>query len=365
MSPYTLYPAAETEHGMRNEAQRPPRLRPRNLLELTRSLSLLSSCGITIKEALEISKGFVPASSQALVQGLQQGLSRGEQLSDLMDTCPEIFPAMYRGLIRIGEETGRVSNVLQELSGYLAEHNRIKDKLIGALIYPAAVLMAAAVGLFLLAYVGLPRLEVLFLQLGQAQTATDILNRFHVSLLIIGGIILPFPVIGFIWIFRRHFPDAVRRRIEAVGLRIPFTGTLLLYSNLLRWSFAMETLSACGLTIDQALLRSCETMEMLILREEVIRIRNRVVRGDPLSECIGDGYIPPYVRKWVAVGEQSGRIHEIFRQLRRFYTDETQKRAQICMNSAEPILLSLVGILLITVIRIGIIPLFQLYGEVV
>jgi len=131
-------------------------------------------------------------------------------------------------------------------------------------------------------------------------------------------------------------------------------------------TFALETLLGSGIPMEQALNESRGILTSPALREELDEIREQVVRGDSLSESFGrSGLFPDKMAGWILVGERTGRVREVFGQLRRYFEGEYEKFVSRFMNLIEPALIIGIGVFLLVLVMVYIVPLFSLYGSMV
>jgi type II secretory pathway component PulF len=154
-------------------------------------------------------------------------------------------------------------------------------------------------------------------------------------------------------------------RLDALILRIPILSTLLLDRELLNFAFAMETLTAAGVSVEEALAEGAGAIANSALKEAVIGSRERVLKGEPLSAAFArNPLFPQRIGRWVGVGERVGHVEKVFGQLRMYYQQEVEKWINRLMTLIEPVLIVALGILIVLFVVLFIIPIFSLYGNI-
>ena len=339
----------------------------KQVLELTQSLSMLMSSGLSTRDALEIAGSVVSQRLRPVIAGMREVIRAGGSFSDAVRRIGGAFPPVYHGLIRIGEQVGSIDSVMQELTEYLQENARLRDRVRGAMVYPALVLAITLLGLTALVVFLLPAMETMFAQIGnQGSALSGVAARFRIGMAGLLSLVL-LSVAAALARARqkRSNPDAWPA-LDRFLLGIPLFGRFSLDRELQGWAFAMETLTRNGIPVEQALQHSLTSVGSAALRRDLHTAQQQIVKGSSMSDAFRHANsMPPHVVRWISIGERAGQVEGVFKQLRQYYTAETEKRALLFMNLAEPALIVLVGALLITIIGMFVLPVFSLYGEVI
>ena len=162
---------------------------------------------------------------------------------------------------------------------------------------------------------------------------------------------------------RRGGPLAIR--IDAFFLRVPLVSSFLIQRELLNFAFAMETLTASGVSIEEALSEGADSVGNNALKSEIVEIREKVIKGDHLSTAFSASTLfPSRVARWVAIGERIGHVEKVFGQLRAYYQQEVEKWINRLMTLIEPAFIVVLGILIILFVVFFIVPIFSLYGNI-
>jgi type II secretory pathway component PulF len=152
---------------------------------------------------------------------------------------------------------------------------------------------------------------------------------------------------------------------DSLVLKLPLIGSLLRTEQALAFSFAMETLTSGGVTIDEALLEAASVMQNAAFSRAAETMRERVRKGAPLSRaCAEAGVFPPYLTQWLAVGERTGQVEKVFAQTRAFFQAESDKASSRLMTMAEPAITVIIGIGVLLMVVFFILPIFRSYGSI-
>lgn len=355
--------------GVRPAQHDPARVRlsGRVLLEFTQSMAVLMRSGVSVRDALEISEGMFSSGPIRLFSfGVREALARGQSFADAAAAGSDSLPSLYRSMIRIGERVGSLGSVFDRLGRYLADTKRLRDRIIGALIYPSMVLVTSLVGAAALMIFVVPRLAAIFAELGSelppSYTVGKALTVGIVAALaagVLGGLAVALSVRQ----ARRR--GVTRPTLERLLLRLPLLGKYFVLRDTLNLAFAIETLTASGLTVEDALRDAADVLVNRDYRAAVIKVRDAVLRGERLSTAMTrTPPIPTRVGRWAELGERSGAVESVFAQIRAYYQEELERWSIRVSALAEPALILFVGAIIMIIVLALIVPFFSLYGSI-
>ena len=319
------------------------------LLATFQQLAVATGAGVPIKPCLEtLADDCENRLLQRVLRQVASGLAEGSDLSDAMARHPRVFPAYQAKLVRAGEASGRLPEVL----GQLAEDMESRDALMGqvrsALAYPLFVLAVAGLLAGLMLAWGVPQIKSIFDAMGaELPLPTQVLVGVGMSLsaywwgwalgllvLLLGG--------RRIWL---HQPS--RARLEATLLRIyPFSG---IFRGLQVALFArtLGLLYRSGVPLAHALSVVAEATPSLHVAALVHGLKERVTLGEMLSSAMrGSGFFPSMACEMVATGETSGALEKMLSEIDRFYTRRCEHALRGLTSLLEPALTVLVGLIL-------------------
>ena len=350
-------------------AERMRRRRSRRVIQdLTEMLALTLASGLSLRDALEVAETvFTRGEGNTLVVVLRERLAKGGSLTEALEDAGAGFPRLYTGMVRVGERIGSLDQVFTQLSVVLKMEKALRDRFSSALIYPAIVLGVAAASAVFIVAVLFPRLREIFGQLGPAAAGNveALMNGLGTALTVVGivlGVLLALSL-GMLAARRRGGRMAIR--IDRFLLAVPLVSTFLGQREMLNFTFAIEALTAAGVSVEEALAEAAGVMTNLALAGEVRALRERLLRGERLSEAFAaSGLFPERIARWMAIGERVGRVEKVFGQLRAYYQREVDKWIDRLMALIEPALIAGLGILIIAFVVFFILPVFSLYGAV-
>jgi len=335
--------------------------------EFTEMTAMLLSSGLGFSEAIDVESGIAEKGKlPALLSEIKSGIDKGESFSSVLERRSNSFPALYTGMVRIGERIGSLDTVLPRLSSWLKDRKSFKEKMLGALAYPALILVMSLVGTALIAFLLLPRLVELFSELGGPGAAAlekriRIASTMFRGFSVLSALVIPASIV-LAALRRGSGPVAIA--IDGMLLRIPFAGKLAMSWETLNFAFAMETLAKGGVAMEAAIKEAALTVGNKAYRRALEAIRESVIRGEPLSRAVAKRReLPPYISRWIAAGEKSGQTHAVFEQIRRYFQGEIDRATSRSIAIVEPALIIFIGIVLLFFVVLFVLPLFSLYGS--
>ena len=363
--PYVLsiaeLPAARADRMRRRRSRRV-------IQDLTEMLALTLASGLSLRDALEVAETvFARGEGNELVALLRERLSKGGSFTEALEHAGAGFPRLYTGMVRVGERIGSLDQVFAQLSAVLKMEKALRDRCSSALIYPLIVLGVAAASAVFIVAVLFPRLREIFGQLGPsaAGNVESLMNGLGTALTVAGIVLGVLLALGAGMLAARRRGGRLAVRIDRFLLAVPLASTFLGQREMLSFSYAMEALTAAGVSVEEALAEGAGVMANLALAQEVRALRERLLRGERLSEAFAASELfPERIARWMAIGERVGHVEKVFGQLRAYYQREVDKWIDRLMALIEPALIAGLGILIIAFVVFFILPVFSLYGAI-
>jgi type IV pilus assembly protein PilC len=327
----TLYTAFPTFFGVKRA----------DLIVFSQQLATLLASGIAILPALQmLSKQTAKRALRETLQEVVLSLEQGQSLSTALAAHPLAFPDIYTRTVTIGERTGNLEEVLRQLAGYLQREQTLMRKLRDALTYPVFVVMVAIGVVILMLTTALPPMVSLFESFAtELPLPTRILiasSNFATSYgvyVLFGGLIVA--VGSFLWLRQ----PAGRRVRDAVLLRVPLIGQVILQGQLARFARTASVLVRAGLPLSEVMELVVHTTTNVIVAETLDRARVALLSGRGLSDPLSaEKLFPSLLSQMVRVGEETGTLEENLETLASFYEEEVERRSQLLVSLAEPAL---------------------------
>lgn len=338
------------------------------ILDFTQIMEQLISSGLSIKDALEIATeiGNNSKKSSRLASTILNKINKGYTFAETINTMNTTFPPLYIGLIMVGDKIGSIEKIFPRLLAYLETQKKIKDKISNALLYPLLVLITAFLALTGMIIFVFPKLEQMFMDLGgiAAEKLNQNIAHLRNCFLILAIFIL---ALFFCWTFihiTAKNDKNLKYKIDKFILKIPILGQYIIYRESLNFSFAMETLTGSGITIENAITETLSVITNEAYKQALTDVTSQIVKGDSLSDAFSSHEeFPNYIKIWIKVGEKSENTTKVFLQLKNFFQNEIDIFLTRFMALIEPTLILLIGAGIITLIVSIIIPIFSLYGD--
>lgn len=343
-------------------------LPPRLLENFSELLSALLVAGLTLRDALDLlSRTAEQRRTRSIAGSTLSGIESGASLETALRGLGYSFPPLFLGLVRIGERTGDLGPTFSRLVDHLGTKRKFREKIIGAMIYPALVLVLTFAGLLGLAVFVLPRLESFLSALGSGSAALIRGRIVSVTYIAIGGMLALCATVAAIPLIRAlkgRYP-VFSRAWDGLLLRIPALGRTLKDRQTMEFAFAMESLLVGGLPLDEALAESVGAIGNSAYAYDVSSLRDEVVKGASLSEAArASRSLPHYLRQWFAVGERTGRIDSVFSHLRIYYQQRSERMTEAAMGLVEPIMIVIIGAVLLALVVLIFLPILSAFNTV-
>lgn len=332
----------------------------------TRQFSTLISAGLTVEGALNaLVEQSEEEYAKEVLAGVRAEILSGHSLAHALGQYGRIFPEIYRALVHAGEESGELDRVMLRLADYVENRNALRQKVMLAFLYPAAVsLVAFSVITGLLVYV-VPQVVGVF---RQSHQALPFLTRALIAasdfLRDTGWYWLGLFVLAFIAFRAALKKEALRYRWHAFLLELPVAGRLIRGLNTARFANTLSILVGSGVPLLKALQAGAMVVQNLTMREAIERAVNLVKEGASLSRALSEsGRFPPILIHLISSGEASGRLAPMLDRASRQQELEMEGRTAWITGLMEPLLIVVMGgivLLIVLAIMLPIIGMNQL-----
>lgn len=337
-------------------------------LEFTQIMEHLLEAGLSLKDSIEISAEINKKSKSSLIsEEILSQINKGTTFAEAVNNLEQFFSPVYRGIISVGDKVGSVEKIFPRLRVYLESSTKIREKLKSALLYPSLVLFTALFGTLGMTVFILPKFQTMFQEFGgEASVALNknIANLEIYSMFVLGVLLIV--CLSILILYQKQKSNIkLKRKLDSFILRIPFINNILISWQTLNFSFAMETLTAGGVTIENAIEEAKNVVSNEYYKESLDNVVSDIRKGIPLSAAFSlQSIFPSYLSKWIFVGEKSGKTEKVFSNIRNYFQNEIDRRSNQFMVLIEPMLIILVGIILLILVITVIVPIFSLYGSI-
>lgn len=330
----------------------------------TRQLAVLVSTGTPVVDALEaLERQIADGSFRAAISDLRRRVEEGSTFALAMESHPRYFDAVSRSLVAAGESSGRLDVMLNRLADLTRQQVRVRNTLIGAMVYPCLLMTVAVAVLCLMMLFVLPRFATLFTTLSVPlppttrilMAASEFMKDYWY--ICIGG--LGLSIGASVWWLRT--PGGVRW-LHTIVLRLPQVGRLARSFSTARIARLVGILVESKIQLLEALELTRQACTNVHYIELVGRAQEEVTRGETLSGALTtpDALIHPSVCEAVRNGERTGQIGRVMISMAEFLDEENEVILKSVTSLLEPLILIVLGAVVGLVATSMFMPLFDL-----
>jgi len=343
-------------------------------VSISEKMLMTRNLWIMIATGLSLVKGFNILSAQAKSKKMKSALldissetGKGKSLAESFKKYPDIFSDLYINMIKSGEESGTLEEVLQVLSLQLEREKEMKDKVQKALIYPAILVFTMlSIGLLLVLFV-FPKINNLFKNLNADLPITTkiILGMGDFLLAYWYFLLLAVFLLGVIFYFLIKTKSG-KFFVDTVLLKIPVISSLIKKSNSAAFVRSLSSLMTAGVPLIRSLQITAGNVSNSHFKEALYESAKRVEKGEKLFNSLKPNqHILPYgTIEMIEIGEETGKTSTILKKLAEFYEEEVSNAADSLAVIIEPVLIVILG-LVVGTFAISIIgPLYSVLGKI-
>lgn len=341
-------------------------IKSKDLAIFTRQLSIMISANVTIVEALVILlEQTQNVSLQKMIADIAYEVDSGVYLSDSLAKRPNVFSPLFINIIKSGETSGRLDDVLDYLANEIEKNHDMKAKIKGAMIYPAFILVGLVlVGIVLMVYV-IPNLTSIILESGtDLPFATRIViavSSFLESYILYVSLVF----IAFVILLRRWTKtEAGRHKMDALKINLPIFGILFKYIYIIQFSRSLSTLIKGGVNISKGLKITAKVVNNVIFQKIIYDTLEAVNEGKSVASVMQNKKeIPKMVPHMLSIGERTGKIDSVLDKIVDFYDREASNMLNNLSTIIEPVIIVVMGVGVGIMVAAVIMPMYNLAGQ--
>ncbi len=336
--------------GLRALLQRKRRPKLRELATFTQQLANLLQSGMPLTVALNSmthldAKGI----SSDVSRQLRQDVMEGKSLSDSMARQPVVFSDMFISMVRAGEQSGALVEVLRRLADHYERFAEVQSKFTSALIYPAIIAVVGVVIITFFVSVMLPKFMSIFegMQVPMPPSTQFLIDVSHffsrgTTWLFIGlaGVVL------FVLMARYKATSGGRRRIDSLKMNLPVVGRVVRLNLFAQFARTLSTLLQNGVPVLTALKITEEVLPNHVLKDAIVRTREDVTDGKTLAQPLARSRVfPQLMIDLVKIGEETGDVPGALKSLANTYENELTIALRVMTNLIEPTMIIIMAVL--------------------
>lgn len=334
-----------------------------DILVFSRQMYTLNKAGVPILRALAgLQASATKPAMVEMLKDIRASLDQGRELSAALARHIDVFGAFYISMIRVGEMTGRLTEVFLRLNDHMEFERDVRERIKQAIRYPIFVIIAMAIAVVILNVFVIPVFAKVF-------------ASFHAELPLITRGLLAFSgwmlawwplllagIFGAGMLIRGYLrTPGGRYRWDARKLKLPIVGDIILKATLARFARSFALSSQSGVPLVQALTVVAQTVDNAFIGSRIEQMRDGIDRGETITRCAAaSGVFTPVVLQMISVGEETGELDSLLFEIAAMYERETDYSIKGLSAAIEPILLAVIAVLVLLLALGVFLPLWNL-----
>ena len=343
----------------------------KQVTQFTRQLSTLQDAGLPVLRSLRIlEQQQKPGQLRLIIRGVADEVEGGATLSEAMAKQPKAFDRLYCNMVAAGESGGVLDIILQRLADFMEKAQRLKRKVIGAMIYPCVVI-AFAVGIVsAIMIIVVPKFEEIFRDFGTKLPAITMM-LIHLSDWFINGsppgwvviFLSPIAVVLLLKLMKKS--QAGRYAVDLIKLKIPILGMILAKTAIARFTRTLGTLIAAGVPILEALTIAKDTVGNEVYARALSSVHDSIREGESFANPLRAARVcDPIVVNMIDVGEETGDLDKMLMKIADNYDEEVDTLVGGLVSLLEPIMVVVLGGIVGFIVIALFLPLVTLINSV-
>lgn len=339
----------------------------RELAIFFRQLGTLIEAKVSIVSALQaIQEQTENKFLQTVIIGIIQDVEDGMTFSESLAKYPNVFDSLSVNMVKAGEVSGNLQRSILFIADNAEKNYDLTSKIKSALSYPVFILIAAVIIGFLVFTIVLPKLTGIFKDMDVAipwytkvlMGMGDFMSAYWWLILIMTGGF----VVGLLYYIKT---EAGKREWDQIKLQVPVMGDLFRYIYITRFAENLAVLLNGGIPIVRALMIVSEVVNNSVYQGIILRAADEVKTGGSMSSVFSkSSEIPPIVSRMIKIGEESGKVSEVLKNVARFYDKETDRITRNLAALIEPILIIVLGLGVAVLVFAILMPIYNIASKI-
>lgn len=344
------------------------KIKPMDIALFARQMATMMKAGVPLLQSFDIiSEGLDNPNMRKLVDDIKQYVASGNSFASALRTRPEYFDDLFCNLVDAGEQAGALENLLDRVATYKEKTEALKAKIKKAMNYPIAVVVVAIIVSAILLIKVVPQFETVFANFGAE------LPAFTLFVIGISQALQKWWFVILIAMFAAIYAltetkkrsEKFRNWIDRMALKAPVIGDILYKSSVARYARTLATTFAAGVPLVEALDSVAGATGNIVFKDAVNKVKQDVTSGMQLNFSMrSTGVFPSMAVQMTAIGEESGALDMMLDKVASYYEAEVDNAVDGLTALMEPLIMSVLGVLVGGLIIAMYLPIFQL-GAVV
>ena len=352
---------ASKDNWLTSLSRKPPS--EEDVLVFSRQMYTLNKAGVPILRSFAgLQASATKPSMVEMIKDIRASLDQGRELSAALLRYNKVFDTFYISMIKIGEMTGQLTQVFLRLSEHMEFERDVRERIKQALRYPLFVLIAMAIAVVILNIFVIPIFAKVFAGFhAELPLITRGLLGFSAWMLAWWPLLLAGTFLAIVALRAYLRTASGRYRWDALKLRLPVAGDIILKATLARFARSFALSSQSGVPLVQALTVVAQTVDNTFIGSRIEQMRDGIERGETISRCAAAaGVFTPAVMQMIAVGEETGALDSLLFEIAEMYERETDYNIKGLSAAIEPILLTVIAALVLLLALGVFLPLWSL-----
>ncbi len=337
---------------------------PKDIAVFFRQLATMMAAGVPLVQAFDIiGRGHENKGMRDLILKIKYEVESGTTLAETLGKHPLHFDALVVNLVGAGEQAGVLESLLDKIATYKEKTELLKAKIKKAMFYPMAVMIVAVIVTSILLIFVVPQFEQLFTSFGAdlpafTRVVVNMSEFLQEYWWLVFGIVIG-SVVGLLQAKKRS--RAFNRGLDRMILKLPIIGPIMVKAALARYARTLATMFAAGVPLVEALESVAGATGNVVYSDAVLQIRDSVATGQQLQFAMNQtGLFPNMIEQMVAIGEESGALDNMLNKAADFYEQEVDDAVDALSSLLEPIIMSILGILIGGLVVAMYLPIFKM-----
>jgi len=334
------------------------------IIDFTRQLATLLSSGIKLTESLSVlTLQTSDHRFRAALAEIRDRVVTGESFTDALKEYDDYFDVVYVAMVRVGEVTGSLGQTLQTVAGFMEKRQRVESKVMTAMIYPLVLVAFCLVAILILTTKVIPTIGAQITRAGQELPwITQQLMNFSYVLTSWWLVVLIMAILLVVGLFRHFFRTERGAYLrDRFILSLPMFGPLIRQRVVARFASTLSTLIGSGLAMAESLRVVAETTGNMLMKRAVQQARERILAGADIATPLRDsGVIDPAIAHMVAVGEKSGELEIMLKNISENLETSTDVVIERLSAAVEPVIIIFMAAIVGVIAYATILPILRI-----
>ena len=312
-----------------------------------KNLGAMVGAGLSVSKALTtLQKQFKSKKFKRIIQDVNSNIKQGKTIHASLMNHPKVFSQLFISMVRAGEESGNISSALETVCIQMENANNLRKKVMGAMIYPAIIIIAmVVVGILMLLFI-VPTLEATFADMEvELPISTQIIIgissflKDHTILFLFSLVVL----IALVVMALRS--EKGKKYFDTLLLKLPLISGIVKEVNSARTARTLSSLLTSGVDVISAFDITKDVLQNHHYKEVLEQARDNVQKGSPVAQIFveNEELYPPVVGAMMEVGEETGKLPEMLLSVADFYEGEVAQKTKNMSTIIEPVLMVIIG----------------------